>query len=107
VAVGGGVQGATPASGAGRKGGVWRCGIYGGSGGTAEGAGAGRAAAAGLGVRRRLGWACSGGRGLVASGRAGGGGGSFVLRFSFFQPTVQVNNWPNGPFILVGILEVV
>jgi hypothetical protein len=50
VAVGGGVQGATPASGAGRKGGVWRCGIYGGSGGTAEGAGAGRAAAAGLGV---------------------------------------------------------
>jgi hypothetical protein len=96
VAVGGGVQGAAPASGAGRKGGVWRCGIYGGSGGTAEGAGDGRAAA-GLGVRRRQGWACSGGRGLVASGHAGGGGGSFLLRFF----------GPNGPFILVGILEVV
>jgi hypothetical protein len=106
VAVGGGVQGAAPTSGAGRKGGVWRCGIYGGSGGTAEGAGAGRAAAAGLGVQRRQGWACSGGRGLVASGRAGGGGGSFLLRI-FFSTNASVNNGPNGPFILVGILEVV
>jgi hypothetical protein len=61
----------------------------------------------GLGVRRRRGWACSGGRGLVASGRAGGGGGSFLLRIFFFQPTVEVNNGSNGPFILVGILEVV
>jgi hypothetical protein len=47
-------------------------------GGAAEAAGAGRAAAAGLGVQRRRGWACSGGGVLVMSGCGGGGGGSYV-----------------------------